>query len=77
MNQDREGPQLIEVLGEMRAAWEAGAESYTPLFRDEAMDEECGAVEVSLKDLRRLVASGGKVCSIQARLMGTNRSRCH
>ena len=65
-----EGLQVIEVIGEMRAAWEAGAESYTPLFRDEAMDEECGAVEVSLKNLRRLVASGEKVCSILARPNG-------
>jgi len=70
MNQDEEGPQVIEVIGEMRAAWEAGAEAYTPLFRDETMDEECGAVEVSLKNLRRLVASGEKVCSIHARPNG-------
>jgi hypothetical protein len=70
MNQDEEGPQVIEVIGEMRTAWEAGAESYTPYFRQEAMDEECGTVEVSLKNLRRLVASGEKVCSILARPNG-------
>ena len=70
MNQDEERPQVIEVIGEMRAAWEAGAESYTPLFRDEAMDEECGTVEVSLKNLRRLVASGEKVCCMHARPNG-------
>ena len=70
MNQDGEGPQVIEVIGEMRAAWEAGAERYTPHFREETMDEECGAVEVSLKNLRRLVASGGKVCSMYARPNG-------
>lgn len=70
MNQDEEGPQVIEVIGEMRTAWEAGAQAYTPLFRDETMDEERGAVEVSLKNLRRLVASGKKVCSIHARPNG-------
>jgi len=70
MNQDEEGLQLIEVVGEMRAAWEAGAESYTPYFREEAMDEECGTVEVSLKNLRRLVASGEKLSSMYARRNG-------
>lgn len=70
MNQDEEGLQVIEVVGEMRAAWEAGAGSYTPYFREEAMDEECGTVEVSLKNLRRLVASGEKLSSMYARPNG-------
>ena len=70
INQGEEGPRVIEVVGSMRAAWEAIAERYTPHFRDETMDEDCGTVEVSLKNLRRLVASGGKVCSIHARLNG-------
>jgi len=70
MNQDEEGLQVIEVVGEMRAAWEAGEESYTPYFREEAMDEECGTVEVSLKNLRRLVASGEKLSSMYARPNG-------
>jgi hypothetical protein len=42
----------------------------TPHFRDDRMDEERGAVEVSLKNLRRLVANGEKVCSLYARLNG-------
>ena len=34
------------------------------------MDEERGAVEVSFKNLRRLVARGGKVCCMHARPNG-------
>ena len=64
MSENENGPSEIQMVGAMRQAWEAGVTDYTPHFRDEALEPECGAVEVSLKNLRKIVKSGARVCSL-------------
>jgi len=70
MNENADGQAVIEAVDPMRRAWEQGVTRYTPRFRDEVMDEECGTVDVSLKNLRRIAGSGAKVCSMHGRRDG-------
>ena len=70
MRQNETGGQVIQVVDAMRLAWEAGVERYTPSFRDELMEEECGDAGVSLKNLRAITGSGAKVCCMHARPNG-------
>ena len=68
---ENEGDQpVIQAVDPMRRAWEQGVTRYKPYFRDQMMDGECGAVEVSLKNLRMIVKSGAKVCSMHGRRDG-------
>jgi len=68
--------RVIPILDAMRQAWEAGVENYTPAFRDEMMEEECGDVGVSLRNLRAIVRSRAKVCCMHARPNGVLVSFC-
>jgi len=70
MDENADGRPVIEAVDPMRRAWEQGVTCYKPCFRDELMDEECGVVEVSLRNLRMIVKSGAKVCSMHGRKDG-------
>ena len=51
----RESVTRIEVDGGMLKAWRQGLSSYQPVFREEPMEVEAGSVEVSLRNLRKII----------------------
>lgn len=61
----------IHIEDAMRRAWREGVFRYRPIFQDEPLDEECGQVEVTLKNLRKIVKGGAKVCGFHVSKAGT------
>ena len=61
----------IPVDSPMAEAWLAGITEYQPVFRGLPMEEECGQVQASLKNLRTIVENGAEVCCLQVGKHGT------
>jgi hypothetical protein len=67
MSEKKGGSPAIEVVDAMRLAWESGVTGYTPHFRGETLEEECGDPRVSLANLRKIVAGSEKVWAMYGR----------